>query len=136
MNIDTQLIVRFDLNADERFIADDPWPRGDRIEVSTIEVDLCRDPADAVHAEGAKVRKDGKGIKGAGWHLAVLTPEQDAHWFKLAQEHWAAVQRDRHLGNKIAREGCDRCSCGCKYWENDRCIDCGTHVSQIPQENQ
>lgn len=32
------------------------------------------------------------------------------------------------LGNKIAREGCDRCYCGCKYWENDRCVDCGEHV--------
>ena len=30
------------------------------------------------------------------------------------------------LGNKTAREGCDRCDCGCKYWEGDFCIDCGT----------
>ena len=28
--------------------------------------------------------------------------------------------------NKTAASGCDRCECGCKYWENDRCIDCGT----------
>ena len=28
------------------------------------------------------------------------------------------------LGNK-RDSGCDRCPCGCKYWENDRCIDCG-----------
>lgn len=27
-----------------------------------------------------------------------------------------------------AREGCDRCYCGCKYWENDRCIDCGISI--------
>lgn len=40
-------------------------------------------------------------------------------------------QPDR-LGNRIAQEGCDRCWCGCKYWENDRCIDCGTHVRDIP----
>ena len=32
---------------------------------------------------------------------------------------------DRH-GNRTAQEGCDRCDCGCKYWENDRCCDCGT----------
>jgi hypothetical protein len=32
---------------------------------------------------------------------------------------------DRH-GNVTATEGCSRCDCGCKYWENDRCIDCGT----------
>src|SRR5258708_6948257 len=36
--------------------------------------------------------------------------------------------RSPKLGNIEAREGCDRCSCGCKYWENDRCIDCGEHV--------
>ena len=32
-------------------------------------------------------------------------------------------------GNKIAEEGCDRCDCGCKYWEDDCCIDCGTHIT-------
>lgn len=31
---------------------------------------------------------------------------------------------DRH-GNVLASEGCDRCVCGCKYWERDRCADCG-----------
>lgn len=34
---------------------------------------------------------------------------------------------DKH-GNLIAQEGCTRCACGCKYWENDRCIDCGESV--------
>jgi hypothetical protein len=29
------------------------------------------------------------------------------------------------LGNAVRQEGVDRCACGCKYWENDRCIDCG-----------
>src|SRR5262245_3170346 len=28
--------------------------------------------------------------------------------------------------NQTATEGCSRCECGCKYWEGDRCIDCGT----------
>lgn len=28
-------------------------------------------------------------------------------------------------GNLVALEGVDRCYCGCKYWENDRCVDCG-----------
>jgi hypothetical protein len=90
MNVDTQLFITFDLEADERFRAQDPWPNGDLIEVKRIKVDLLADPLHAVHADGHKVRKDGKGINGAGWHLAVLTPEQDAHWFKLAQEHWDA----------------------------------------------
>lgn len=31
---------------------------------------------------------------------------------------------DSH-GNRVRREGVDRCPCGCKYWENDRCVDCG-----------
>lgn len=34
---------------------------------------------------------------------------------------------DRH-GNRVAREGVDRCPCGCKYWEHDRCVDCGAEV--------
>ena len=35
---------------------------------------------------------------------------------------------DKH-GNYVAHEGCDRCECGSKYWENDTCIDCGTNVT-------
>ena len=35
------------------------------------------------------------------------------------------------LGNTVALEGCDRCDCGSKYWEDDRCVDCGTHVSKV-----
>lgn len=31
---------------------------------------------------------------------------------------------DQH-GNVKRQEGVDRCYCGCKYWEDDRCIDCG-----------
>lgn len=38
-------------------------------------------------------------------------------------------------GNRVRREGCDRCACGCKYWENDRCIDCGsTEPERDPQD--
>ena len=37
---------------------------------------------------------------------------------------------DKH-SNAIAKEGCDRCTCGCKYWEHDKCIDCGKHVDSI-----
>jgi hypothetical protein len=40
-------------------------------------------------------------------------------------------RRPDRPGNVQAREGCDRCECGCKYWENDRCIDCGAHVSMV-----
>ena len=37
---------------------------------------------------------------------------------------------DKH-NNVIAREGVDRCSCGCKYWESDMCIDCDTHIESL-----
>lgn len=37
---------------------------------------------------------------------------------------------DRH-GNRYAREGIDRCFCGCKYWQNDCCIDCGTSIGEV-----
>lgn len=40
---------------------------------------------------------------------------------------------DKH-GNEVAQEGVDRCWCGCKYWEKDRCIDCKTHVSLVRPE--
>jgi hypothetical protein len=46
------------------------------------------------------------------------------------RSHFGAfrIQLTDRLGNRVAREGCDRCWCGCKYWENDRCIDCGSEV--------
>lgn len=31
-------------------------------------------------------------------------------------------------------EGLIRCACGSKYWENTRCIDCGTDVSEYPEQ--
>jgi len=34
-------------------------------------------------------------------------------------------------GNINAEEGVSRCTCGSKYWENDRCIDCGTSVEVV-----
>jgi hypothetical protein len=37
-------------------------------------------------------------------------------------------------GNYIAESGVTRCSCGCKYYENDRCIDCHTHVLDIEMQ--
>lgn len=41
-----------------------------------------------------------------------------------------STRPDEH-GNVIAKEGCTRCDCGAKYWENDQCIDCGTHASKV-----
>ena len=31
-----------------------------------------------------------------------------------------------------ANEGVTKCFCGCKYWENGACVDCGTEVTKIP----
>lgn len=42
---------------------------------------------------------------------------------------------DKH-GNVLAQEGCTRCECGCKYWENDTCIDCGNkYVPNVDDED-
>jgi len=30
-----------------------------------------------------------------------------------------------HNGNHYAHSGCDRCWCGCKYWDADTCHSCG-----------
>lgn len=35
------------------------------------------------------------------------------------------IQRQDKHGNVVAQEGITLCVCGCKYWENDKCIDCG-----------
>lgn len=37
-------------------------------------------------------------------------------------------------GNKIAREGVDRCACGSKYWMDDRCIDCDAPVTEAARD--
>ena len=42
---------------------------------------------------------------------------------------------DEH-GNFVAQEGCTRCECGCKYWEHDKCIDCGTHAIKAIRAEQ
>jgi aldehyde:ferredoxin oxidoreductase len=38
------------------------------------------------------------------------------------------------LGNKVRISGCDRCYCGCKYWVNDACTDCGGTVPMPDDE--
>lgn len=44
-------------------------------------------------------------------------------------------QCDRH-GNYIAREGIDLCHCGSKYWEHDKCVDCGMWIMHLRDQGQ
>jgi hypothetical protein len=53
-----------------------------------------------------------------------LTPNTAAELGRFLTE-WARRHRPS-LNNTTASEGASRCECGCKYWENDRCVDCGT----------
>lgn len=48
----------------------------------------------------------------------------------VSLEEWRLAMRELRdpLGNVAAQEGVDVCDCGCKYWENDRCVDCGEGV--------
>jgi hypothetical protein len=63
-------------------------------------------------------------------------PDDRAHWAAAGCTDCALLlhgpRADKH-GNLIAREGCDICGCGCKYWEDDTCVDCGTHVKHALQ---
>jgi hypothetical protein len=42
-------------------------------------------------------------------------------------------QENLAMGNHIRVDGYDRCYCGCKYWEDDRCADCGGRVP-VPED--
>ena len=50
---------------------------------------------------------------------------QHCHLAGNLDEARAKQAADKH-GNVIALEGATRCDCGSKYWENDRCVDCGS----------
>ena len=75
------------------------------------------------------------GLITAGWSLASQTTYQGLKSLTFFRNN---VQMEmsfeytdkpvRNLHNKFADEGLDRCVCGSKYWENDRCVDCNTHV--------
>ena len=60
---------------------------------------------------------------------------EDAHrWVQTLAQDVLTLTYDKmpdRLGNFEAQEGCDRCFCGCKYWENDKCVDCGTHINEV-----
>lgn len=59
--------------------------------------------------------------------------QRRAHWQTVSGASPLLDRRRREpatFGNTEAREGCDRCYCGCKYWKSDACIDCGTRIAE------
>ena len=63
-------------------------------------------------------------VPGPLWDIPGLT---DAHIDTALRTIVPPLAADRD-GNVLAEEGVTRCACGCKYWEHDRCIDCGLHA--------
>lgn len=63
-----------------------------------------------------------------GGHLQELSFFQNGIEVEINFRHMVGEKPVRNLGNKYAQEGLDRCVCGSKYWENDRCVDCQTHI--------
>lgn len=53
---------------------------------------------------------------------------KDGVMITLSYRHAEVTSPVRNHGNRFAKEGLDRCVCGSKYWEDDRCVDCKTHV--------
>jgi len=96
----------------------------------------------------------GKLIKAAGWvapakdknGLAYRYDLSTLEGFRLAlhnaddygrylyADYMVIVLPTDDHGNSVARMGWDRCMCGSKYWENDKCVDCDTHVEHLPLE--
>jgi hypothetical protein len=73
-------------------------------------------------------------------HTVRVARDETTVMFKVNEGGWTApypiAAEDAHrinsaLGNWNAREGCDRCYCGTKYWQGDRCIDCSTSIHTL-----
>jgi hypothetical protein len=59
--------------------------------------------------------------------MNLRTPDDRLLAAAAVLDEWKAqraAQADTD-GNIARQNHVDRCWCGCKYWENDRCIDCG-----------
>ena len=70
---------------------------------------------------------DAKALAWGETNDAIATAAQEA----LTEA--AAVNGDDYEPTVLDRlnEGVTKCDCGCKYYEYDRCIDCGTHLTRI-----
>ena len=77
-----------------------------------------------------------------GTTVGVASVEQEGHQLALTGIQGWRVRfpvgtryADQH-GNEVRREGVDVCPCGCKYWEHDRCIDCGGSDPLVPEDDR
>jgi hypothetical protein len=61
--------------------------------------------------------------------VAALDALPDAERLRLSEHLRAGRQAEAARaalhGNAERLDGVDRCYCGSKYWEHDRCVDCG-----------
>ncbi len=140
---DPRVIVR--MMADENgHIINDGGSRTYELESITVEIDNDGPIADEpdyefvqVTVKGIPLRKDWNRFEIPRQPVTLHGPMKflevyPAPWEEIDRMRAYAEragQPDQH-GNVIAREGCDQCICGSKYWENDRCLDCNTHVSK------
>lgn len=68
----------------------------------------------------------GLSTTGRGWKMQDETMQGTCATCLPCRSARAQTARNINLGNYEANEGLDYCTnCGCKYWENDTCVDCG-----------
>lgn len=63
-------------------------------------------------------------IRGKGWRNGDETMRGTCATCLPCRAARGAQETNARLGNYAAENGVDCCPCGCKYWANDRCIDC------------
>lgn len=113
------------------------WIDQGRVEAYLVGVEV---PNDGTIGGGLAAQAEAERIT-AGYLDRAETALRDAGLPVRRGRSWVAVPDatqpttavpDRH-GNVVAEEGCTRCACGSKYWEADRCVDCGAPASTAPR---
>lgn len=102
-------------------------------ELAEVRVRLPQSRREAtVSVRGPELRFGGVLVPAeVNWSALGSTSQADAQVYANAILHAATVvlptlEPAGAAEKLMPREGCDRCECGCKYWEGGRCIDCGT----------
>lgn len=103
--------------------------------VAAVPVELTTSPIGVLH-----LTEPSEGVPDTLCQMPRRTPKGKSPWLtgseimnvsavclpcRLVRKRLAAGTDA--LGNAVAREGQDVCACGCKYWENDQCFDCGAN---------